>query len=259
MVNPYDRRPAPVSGREELAMRDERARRTEADVIHERSVSRTLDAVTEAELGGRTLPRAERVRVARWIAARQGLPGAYGHTFAGFPDEQRNGIVVFTGERMTAASARHILGEEASRALRSMDVRDASVQAALDRADAGMMECLHHFADDPRHANPGRYCCGKCSVALWRNLLSGGLDRQEERLRRGVGELLPAHRTGDGKWRVFPFWYTVLALSEMDFAEARKELAYVAPVLERTVQRPLPSSVHGRRRHELARRVLASA
>jgi hypothetical protein len=93
---------------------------------------------------------------------------------------------------------------------------------------------------------------------LWRNLLAGGLDRQEERLRKGVGEVLRAHRVGQGKWRVFPFWYTVLALTEMDLPEARKELEYVAPVLERTAQRALPSSVHGKRRHELTCRALAS-
>jgi hypothetical protein len=93
---------------------------------------------------------------------------------------------------------------------------------------------------------------------LWRNLLAGGLDRQEERLQRGVGEELPRHRAGEAKWRVFPFWYTVLALSEMDFPEARMELAYVAPALERMAKRAPPSSVHGKRRHELARRALAA-
>ena len=197
------------------------------------------------------------MRVARWIAARQGLPGAYADTFAGFPGERENGILVFTGERVSSASARHILGEEASRVLRSLAVRDRDVQAALERADAGLMNCLSRAALDPRNTNPGKYCCGKCSVGLWRNLLAGGLDRQEERLRKGVGELLRAHRAGKGKWRVFPFWYTLLALVEMDLPEARQELEYVAPVLERTVRRATPSEVFGQRRQELARRALA--
>jgi hypothetical protein len=63
-------------------------------------------------------------------------------------------------------------------------------------------------------------------------------------------------RVGQGKWRVFPFWYTVLALSEMDFPEARAELDYVAPVLERTAKRRPASSVYGKRRHAIACRVL---
>ena len=228
-------------------------------MIHEASLSRTLDAFNELTFDQRTLRPAERTGIARWIAARQGLPGAYADTFAGFPAERTNGIVVFTGERLTSASARHILGEEACRVLRLLSVRDASVQAALERANAGLMNCLTRAALDPRHSNPGRFCCGKCSVGLWRNVLAGGLDRHEERLRKGVGQFLREHRAGDGKWRVFPFWYTVLALTEIDLPEARKELSYVAPVLERTAVRASPSSVHAKRRYELARRALAVA
>ena len=227
-------------------------------MIEPTSLSRTVDAVDEAVFEGRELPAKERLLVAQWIAARQGLAGAYADTFAGFPAEREKGILVFTGERITSASARHVLGEEASRALRSLGVRDAKVQAALERANAGLMSCLARAALDPRNTNPGRFCCGKCTVGLWRNLLSGGLDRQEERLRKGVGQVLRANRAGEGKWRVFPFWYTVLALSEMDVPEARKELEYAAPVLERTAQRPPAKGVYAKRRHALAARVVSA-
>lgn len=224
-------------------------------MIHETSLSRTVDALNELVFEQRELPAAERALVARWIAGRQGLKGAYADMFAGFPSELEQGIRVFTGERITAASARHVLGEEASRALRLLRVKEPAVRAALERANAGMMKRLEQAALDPRNTNPGKYCCGKCTVGFWRNLLSGGLDRQEERLRRGVAEALRRMRTGQGKWRVFPFWYTVLALSEMDLPEARAELAYAAPVLEGAARRK-PSSAHGQRRHALALRIL---
>lgn len=227
-------------------------------MIHQESLSKTLDAVEELAFENRTMPPAERKRVAQWIVARQGLPGAYAYTFAGFPAERQKGIVVFTGERITSASARHILGEEACRALRLLRVRDAQAAAALQRADAALLDCMGRAERDPRNGNPGKYCCGKCSVGMWRNVLSGGLDRREERLRKGVGEFLRPHRAGAGTWRVFPFWYTVLALTEMDVPEARKELEYVAPALERTARRAVPASIHAKRRHELARRALSS-
>ena len=86
-------------------------------LINRASLSKTVDAISAAHFDGRTLATTERNRAARWIAGRQGLPGAYGGTFAGFPSERANGIVLFTGERIVSASARHILGEEASRAL----------------------------------------------------------------------------------------------------------------------------------------------
>ena len=197
-------------------------------LINRASLAETLDAINASLFDGRSLAAVERRRAAHWIAGRQGLPGAYGGTFAGFPSERSKGIVLFTGERIASASARHILGEEASRALRQLRVRDLKVTRALESADNGLMRCLERAAEDPRNGNPGLYCCGKCSVGLWRNLLAGGLDRREERLRRGASHLR-SMRDGEHQWRRFPFWYTVLALSEMDSAEARAELRYAAP------------------------------
>src|SRR5262245_1535087 len=126
-------------------------------VINRTSLSQTVDAINEVHFDGRALAASERGNVARWIAARQGLPGAYGGTFAGFPAERSKGIVLFTGERIASASARHILGEEASRVLRLLRVRDRSVSRALDAADEGLMRCLARFAGDPQHRNPGLY------------------------------------------------------------------------------------------------------
>ena len=224
-------------------------------LINKTSLSQTVDAVNAAQFEGRALAAAERSQVARWIAARQGLAGCYGGTFAGFPAERSRGIVLFTGERIASASARHILGEEASRALRQLRVREDSVTRALEAADEGLMQCLARAAEDPRRRNPGLYCCGKCSVGLWRNLLAGGLDRGEERLHHGALHLRTV-RDGENGWRKFPFWYTVLALSEMDTGEAKAELKYAAPMLERTAARSGPSAVYARRRRELAARTL---
>ena len=224
-------------------------------LINRASLSQTVDAINAAHFDGPGLTAAERGQAARWIAGRQGLPGAYGGTFAGFPSERSNGIVLFTGERIASASARHILGEEASRALRLLRVRDRGVTRALEAADEGMMRCLARAAEDPRKRNPGLYCCGKCSVGFWRNLLAGGLNRREERLQHGVVHLR-SMRDGDDGWRKFPFWYTVLALSEIDTGEAKVELKYAAPALERAAIRAVPSAVYARRRHELATRAL---
>jgi len=224
-------------------------------LISRTSLSQTVDAINAAHFDGRALTAAERGQVARWIAGRQGLPGSYGGTFAGFPSERSKGIVLFTGERIASASARHILGEEASRALRLLRVRDRSVTRALDAADEGLMRCLARAAEDPNKRNPGLFCCGKCTVGLWRNLLAGGLDRREERLRRGALHLR-SMRDGQHGWRKFPFWYTVLALGEMNNTEAKAQLKYAAPALERAAKRPVPSPGYARRRHELATRTL---
>jgi hypothetical protein len=93
---------------------------------------------------------------------------------------------------------------------------------------------------------------------MWRHLLAGGLDRQDERLKRGV-DYLRSRRKSDGTWSKFPFWYTVLALSEMDFRDARQELAYATPLLQRAVERAPARSIYAKRRHELAVRALSTS
>jgi hypothetical protein len=57
-------------------------------LINNTSLSKTVDAIHSAHFEDLTLGSAERRQAARWMAARQGLPGAYGNTFAGFPSER---------------------------------------------------------------------------------------------------------------------------------------------------------------------------
>jgi hypothetical protein len=228
-------------------------------LIDDQSVSKTVDAISAALFDDEKLSLTERQRTARWLAARQGLPGAYGGTFAGFEREFERGILLFTGERIASASARHILGEEACRALRLLRVSEPKIDGALQRASEGVHGFLARAAKDatdPKRKNPGYYCCGKCSVGLWRHVLAGGLDRQEERLTQGIRRLRSL-RDGAHEWHRFPFWYTVLALTEADVPEAKRELQYATPLLLRAAQRKPGGTIFGQRRQRLATRALA--
>ncbi len=53
--------------------------------------------------------------------------------------------------------------------------------------------------------------------------LFSGKKPAKARLVEGVAAI---RRTGNGKWRFFPFWYTVLALTEIGTPEAKEELSY---------------------------------
>ena len=105
---------------------------------------------------GRSLPAAE--RQSRSHDGSSDARGCREPTEVPSPDfhsERSKGIVLFTGERIASASARHILGEETSRALRQLRVRDLDVTRALEGADNGLMRCLERAAADPRNSNPG--------------------------------------------------------------------------------------------------------
>jgi len=221
-------------------------------LVDEGSLALTLDAVNEAMFLGRRIARPARVEAATWIARRQGVAGSYADMFA--PTEQDFVEArVFTGETIASRAATgHILGEEAIRALQLLGVKTPEVRAALVRAKAGMEARVTDTASQPW----GMYCCGRCSCAYWRNLAAGGLTRAEARLVQGMKDM-KARRLGTGKWRAFPFFYAVLALSEIDLPGARAELRYAAPVLERYLRRPTTNETTSQRRHALAERALA--
>ncbi len=220
-------------------------------IIHSRSLAATVDAVNEAFFFGRRLLKSDRWEAAGWIAGRQGQPGSYAGMFAPTKKDFAEGIRFFTGESIkTRAGTAHILGEEAGRALILLNVTGKDVADALVEATAGM---LARLKKEPR---PGMYCCGKCSCALWRHLSVGGLDKAERRLAAGM-KALKSRRDGNGRWKVFPFYYTLLALNEIDLPSAVAEMRYAAPSCERVLRQSPKDDRYARRRRLLAERVLA--
>lgn len=219
--------------------------------INPRSLAATVDIVNEAYFFGKTLKKSQREQIAQWIASRQGLPGSYARMFAPTAYDFKRGIRLFTGERMTSGAAiGHILGEEACRTLILMKSSDRKVKDALQRATRGMMS----FLNRPRR-NIGHYCCGTCTGAYWRHLIVGGLNNNKRRLAAGI-RLLKSCRNNEGSWRRFPFFYTLLALHEMNFPAARAELNYAAPHCEKYLTYARKDGKYSMRRRMLAQRVL---
>jgi hypothetical protein len=222
-------------------------------VVDTSSVALSVDAINEALFYERKLTQPQRQSAARFIAARQGQPGAYHGLFAPLPGEPCKSLKLFTGEAITSwAGSAHILGQEAYRALLLLDVPASEVQAATERAAGAMGPRLA----DPENASRGMYCCGKCSASVWRVISAGGYHISPGFIERGLKRLAEL-RDGAGRWRVFPYWYTLLALVEMDSKAAVSELRYAAPLLERCVARPPRAGVSAQRRHTLAQRALA--
>ncbi len=221
--------------------------------VYTRSLARTLDAINEAFFFNRPIPRAEREQVAKWIAERQGRPGSYADMFAPTASDLEKGVFLFTGETIRSRAAlRHVIGEEACRALILLKSPSRVVRNALERASQGM---LTRLTDSQARAR-GMYCCGTCTPALWRHLTAGGLTGAERWLAYGM-KALKTHRGGDGKWRRFPFHYTLLALIEIELAEARREMTFAAPACERYMARARGDSPVVDRRRAVIEKVLA--
>jgi len=219
-------------------------------VLNKRSLAGTVDRVNEAFFLERKLPPIERREVARWIAARRGGPGAYWGLFAPTKKDLETGIKVFTGEKYEYAAGRHILGEEACRALLLLDVREEEVQQSLDSARAQILKRIK-----PHIFPSGIFCCGPCTVGVWRHLLVAERGEIHAWFDRGM-RTLKAHRKDDGTWRRFPFHYTLLALSDMDSTAARQEMRHTSEVCKRYLSGPERRSKLSQRRRIVAERVL---
>jgi len=93
-------------------------------------------------------------------------------------------------------------------------------------------------------------------VSVWRQLSAGGLSKSWERLTGGM-KYLKENRKEQGRWRWFPFYYTLLAILEIPGSHAISEISYSAPALERMLKRKGHGDRFDLRRRALAKRVLA--
>ena len=225
------------------------------DYLNRYSLGSTLDSVSEALFFRRPIPKPQRMEVARWIAARQGLPGSYADMFA--PTEKDGfGIRLFTGEIIrTRARISHILGEESCRVLCLLGVKEKPVRDSLDRAVQGFNARITEV-ERRSQCSSGTYCCGTCSAAYWRNLANGLFPRAGEQLRLGLKELKRL-RSGNGRWRRFPFYYTCLVLTEIGPELARDEMLYAAGYWRKNLKRfAIAENYLARRRAMVGQRLL---
>lgn len=219
------------------------------------TLSQTLDSIAGDLFLGRLVSARKKETTAAFLARRQGEAGAYAGMFA--PTRRDfEGIRLFTGEALRSrAGIAHTLGEECCRILVLLQPKSEPARSALRRAVQGMSARLDESERDGGCV--GMYCCGTCSASYWRNLAMDVFPRSEERLSKGI-KRLAEHRTGDGQWRRFPFYFTSLVLTEIDRDLARPEIVHSARRWERLISRLSNSDrLYDQRRAAVGRRLLS--
>jgi hypothetical protein len=221
-------------------------------ILYKNSLAKTVDALNTALFFGISLSQQEKSETGDWIAGRQGKKLAYAKMFAPTEYDFKHGIRVFTGERVVSnAAIGHVLGEETCRVLRLLKSPKRAIKDALQRASRGINRRL---VESGRFQKSGIFCCGMCTVSMWRNMTSGGLKPHRGYLNKGLASL-SKYRDGKGRWRIFPFYYTLLVLSDIGSRAARKELRYAGPVIERLITRQ-GNGKYGERRKRLMEDIL---
>lgn len=223
-------------------------------IINKNSLYQTVDNINQILFNNRSLSKSEANEVAHWIAVRQGLKGSYSNMIAP-TDIDFTGIKLFTGDKLTSkASIAHILGEESLRVLFILKPDDKKVVSSLMKASSGIKELIKRNYLKGNYPE-GFFCCGKCTVAYWRNLSSEGLKKNKKTLEAGI-RYLKSFRDGKGKWGRFPYFYTLLALIDIDLPSAKEELIYASDLCRKYLNRKSSDNIYEKRKKEIARRVL---
>jgi len=200
---------------------------TESILVPE-SLRETLWRLEEVRQGFRSKSAAHVQEALQWVLTRQGLQRAYFNLFLPTDQDLSEGARLLTGERMLSdAGTRHVLGEEA---LRTVIVWGLGSSSAVAQALKGFNDLLEAGGKN------GSWCCYTCTIAFLRTLTAVKPNKWDMIHEKGLSRIRKARRH-DGRWHGFPFYYTLLTLSEMDTPSARAELRHASQVGERLLRR----------------------
>ncbi len=200
--------------------------------IDESSLYTTVTNAARFMFEGGTFDVAARASLAAWILSQQNRHR--GFIFYPTHDELAAGIRLLSGEkprtRLLTANAVEL---ETLRLLALIQPEADRVQQLFLEADARLAGLC--FADV---CTTGE--CAHASIAVLRyraaRAVTGALFSFSHAL-----DALRQDRSGDGKWRRFPFFFTLLWLVELPAELAREELAYACGLCAQLTSRPRPA------------------
>ena len=209
-----------------------------------------LDSIIENIFYNRPLSKSQITKITNAIVQSQYQSGKYWGMFALTNYNDEDGMRLFTGEKLhTLPAAGNILMQEYARVLVLFDLPSVDVQFAISLATARMLQSSYSY----RFSVMGEYA--HSAVGFMRYLAVGSVEDWERRLKKHI-KILSHHQNGNGRWLGFPFYYTLLALSEIDLPEAERELRYSLPACYRALRHLTPKDKYTQRRRIILERVL---
>ena len=195
-------------------------------IFHPTSLSASLDSVMDVLFFQRSIDPALRDELASLFMKRQVLTGSNSGFFIPFASEPRTPSRLFSGEMLrTEFACHHILLIETTRVLALLAPDNPAVTRSIQLSDRRMnLICYRTFCSKGE--------CRSLTVAYMRYLAAVTNDDSAAHLSQFL-TALAGYRDGKGKWHGFPFYYTILMLSEFDDPLAANELQYAGSLLER--------------------------
>ncbi|MFW9916754.1 MAG: hypothetical protein ACFFGZ_14205 [Candidatus Thorarchaeota archaeon] len=220
-------------------------------MIDPHSLAKTLDAINESFFYDQQVSASQIEETAKWLCKRQYRTGPKVGLFAPTAVDYREGVRLFTGEKLnTKLATDNILSQETARALLLFELSSEEVQKAIVQANQRMF----------RSCYATEYCAlGECrhsSIGFMRYLAVGQPNGHQQRLQRYIA-ILRRRRDGKGRWKGFPFYYTLLALSEIGLQAAIDEIQYAVPACERSLKHAAKNERFAPRRQDIIQKAFA--
>ena len=195
-------------------------------IVHPTSLSDTLESAMEAFFYQKSIPPQLRNNLVTMLINRQIQSGSNAGSFIPFASESQNQSRMFTGEVLrTEFAVRNIQLIEVARLLALLEMDNPDVAKALLLSDRHMdLLCYSKFCAKGE--------CKSLTIAYMRYLASLHTDDAASRLDQFLTRLASYH-DGKGKWHGFPYYYTLLMLSDTDHPIAADELEYASSLFER--------------------------
>jgi hypothetical protein len=197
-------------------------------IIYPTNLNATIESASENFLCKRPMNKVQSDEITSLLLGRQVQSGTNAAFFLPFASEKETQPRLFTGERLhTDFAYRHIRLIEAARLLVLLGSENPSVEHSITRAEHRMAaSCYSNFCAKGE--------CKAISIAYMR-YLGCSINKDNDTKLSLFLTNLGGFRDGKGRWRGFPFFYTLLMLTELDASTAGQELQYAAPACERLV------------------------
>ncbi|MFX1370122.1 MAG: hypothetical protein ACFFAY_16145 [Promethearchaeota archaeon] len=217
--------------------------------FHSDGLFEALDEFNDSVQNRKLLPDAYYDSLVEMICAKQLHSGELRGTFDPGQKRLREGIFLYTGERVrTKLATRSIVSLEAGRALAVAESLNASARSALANLNTWLEnQCFHDFC--------GSGECRYSTIAFLRYSASGAMKMGRGEI-DSIIESLKTYRDGKGRWNGFPFYYTLLTLSELDTPAAGVELEYARPACERALKLTDATDLFSSRRKAILQKLL---
>jgi hypothetical protein len=202
------------------------------DPIDERSLYRTVTNAAAFLLDGGRYTGADKRRLTGWIIAHQNRDKKF--IFYPTPGDQESGILLLSGEKPRTKLLTGNAVELETLRLLALIAQAPQVGSLFRQADerlAGL--CFANVCTTGE--------CAAASIAFLRYRTARDADGSAAQIAHAL-DVLRQFRKGDGQWRFFPFYFTLLWLIELSGGLARDELAYARNRCERLAARVPPAA-----------------